>query len=165
MNRGLHCESCLKLPEIAKPLRKKKPSLGFSCTPRRGETVRGDRSNSAQSLLSSLPKKKSCRKVTTFSHTIAGNSPCGADGMANRKRPDRKPRRANFSAKFSADTLLSATYGHDGGWSLKTVPRVRILSAPPRSLKCSEFSPSIALTCAKHARISQYLVREPDCDN
>ena len=78
------------------------------------------------------------REVTTFCHRIARHSPFKFEWMANRNRTDCKALMSDFSAKFSGDLLLSATYGYVVAYRGKTVPRVRIPLSPPRSLSCRE---------------------------
>jgi hypothetical protein len=96
--------------------------------------VRSDCSLSVQSLCGDLPMKKGLQQLTTFSHTIAGNSPFRIDGIAKRNRTDQEIKARILNKEFSAGVLLSATYGHLGLWRLKTCTEG---SNPPRSARQS----------------------------
>jgi hypothetical protein len=88
--------------------------------------------------------------VTTFSHSIVWHSP---EGMVlkmdcfERFSIDLRPLILWLTSSFAESYDNVATY------EFKKVTRVRIPISSPRSLDCREFSPSIALTRAKHARL------------
>lgn len=85
---------------------------------------------SVQSLRGDLPMKKGLQQLTTFSHTIAGNSQFRIDGIAKRNRTDQEIKARGLDKKFSAGVLLSANCGHLRLWRLKTCTEG---SNPPRS--------------------------------
>jgi hypothetical protein len=70
--------------------------------------------------------KKGRQQLTTFSHTIAGNSPFRTDGIAKRNRTDQEIKARILDKKFSAGVFLSASYDTSGFGGSKPVPKVRI---------------------------------------
>jgi hypothetical protein len=97
--------------------------------------------------------KKGLRQLTTFSHTIAGNSPFRIDGIAKRNRTDQEIKARVLDKKISAGVLLSATYGHLGLWRLKTCTEGSNPSRSAIQSRQQRISVVFPSEYAKHARI------------
>jgi len=125
--------------------------------------VCSDWSLSVQSLRGYLSMKKGLQQLTTFSHTIAGNSPFRIDGIAKRNRTDQEIK-ARVLGKRSLLELcylqLTDTSGFGGS---KPVPKVRIHPAPPCSLNCRENPALVSAKLANFAHFSRFLLGKPDC--
>src|SRR5580700_46191 len=92
MNMRTPLRELPKLSETAKQLQKKKPAMGFSCTPRCGETVRSDCSHSAQSLLrvGGAPESRLSNKVESCRAAGARSSRRGIHARVTGQRDRRR---------------------------------------------------------------------------